>query len=184
MAGIGARRLHFGAVLLMVAVVAGCSGPSAEDLAAARRFADREAIEDVLSRANRGFELSDEELFANAFAEDAVFELTGKGPVFGYQKMKYEGRADIRSILTDRNTRARNTDPKTLSYDPASLRRFNRNSDSRIEIVDATHARHSSTWMVVMHTNVDIHTSAIGRYEDEIVKRDGKWFIAKRVRSE
>jgi hypothetical protein len=180
--------LPFVAVLAMavlaVATLAGCATPGADDLAAARRFADREAIEDVLSRANRGFELSDEDLFAGAFAEDAVFELTGKGPVFGYQKMKYEGRADIRSILTDRNTRARNTDPKTLSYDPASLRRFNRNTDSRIEIVDATHARHSSTWMVVMHTNVDIHISAVGRYEDELVKRGGKWFIVKRVRSE
>jgi hypothetical protein len=157
---------------------------SDEDLAAARRFADREGIEDTLARANRGFELSDEDLFANAFADDAVFELAGKGPVFGYQKMKYEGRADIRSILTDRNMRAKNTDPKTLSYDPASLRRFNRNSDSHIEIVDATHARHSSTWMVVMHTNVDIHTSAIGRYDDELEKRDGKWLIVKRLRSE
>ena len=26
-------------------------------------------------------------------------------------------------------------------------------SDSRIEILDATNARHTSTWMVVMHTN-------------------------------
>jgi hypothetical protein len=37
---------------------------------------------------------------------------------------------------------------------------------------------------VVMHTNVDIHISAVGRYEDELVKRGGKWFIVKRVRSE
>ena len=45
-------------------------------------------------------------------------------------------------------------------------------------------ARHSSTWMVVMKTNVDIHISAIGRYEDELVKRDGEWLILRRVRSE
>lgn len=35
-----------------------------------------------------------------------------------------------------------------------------------------------------MHTNVNIHISAVGRYEDELVKRGGKWFIVKRVRSE
>ena len=62
-------------------------------------------------------------------------------------------------------------DPKTLGYDPATLRRYTRNSDSRIDVVDARHARHSSTWMVVMKTNVNIHISAIGRYEDLIEKR-------------
>ncbi len=131
-----------------------------------------------------GFELSDAELFAGAFAEDAVFELAGKGPVFGYERMTYAGRAQIREIISDRVAKARNADPGTLSYDPASLRRFNRNSDERIEIVDSSRARHSATWMVVMHTNVNIHISAVGRYEDELVKRNGAWVIARRVRSE
>src|SRR5690606_40076584 len=90
----------------------------------------------------------------------------------------------IRTIITDRLERSRNTDPATLSYDPASLRRYNRNSDSLIEIVDDDTARHTSTWMVVMKTNVDIHISAIGRYEDELVKRGGEWLILRRVRSE
>jgi hypothetical protein len=78
----------------------------------------------------------------------------------------------------------RTADPKSLSYDPATLRRYNRNSDSLIEIVDATHARHSSTWMVVMKTNVNIHISAVGRYEDALEKRDGRWLITRRQRIE
>jgi hypothetical protein len=189
MASTNSRRLALGALLALTAVVAACVAgcavtPSASDQAAARRFADREAIEAVLSRANRGFELSDPDLFANAFAEDAVYELPGKEPVFGYDKLRYQGRAQIRTILTSRLEKARNADPKTLSYDPASLRRFNRNTDDNIEIVDATHARHTSTWMVVMHTNVNIHISAVGRYDDELVKRGDEWFIAKRIRSE
>ena len=98
--------------------------------------------------------------------------------------MAYQGRAEIRTIISDRVERARNTDPKTLSYDPASLRRYNRNSDSRIEIVDSQHAKHWSTWMVVMKTNVDIHISAVGRYEDALEKRNGQWFIVKRKRIE
>jgi hypothetical protein len=156
----------------------------ADDVAPADRLADREAIEDVLSRANLGFELGDPDLFANAFAEDAVYELAGEGPVFGYQKMTYTGRADIRTIVTDRLERSRNADPSTLSYDPESLRRYNRNADSFIEIIDEDTARHISSWMVVMKTNVDIHISAIGRYEDELVKRGGEWFILERRRSE
>ncbi len=164
---------------------AACAPPDDREAdAAARRLADREAIEEVLSRANIGFELSDPDMFASAFAEDAVYELASDVPVFGYQKLRYDGRADIRRIIDDRLERSRNTDPATLSYDPDSLRRYNRNSDSLIEIVSEDRARHISTWMVVMKTNVDIHTSAIGRYEDELVKRNGEWLIARRRRIE
>jgi len=163
---------------------ASCAEQPARESAAVRRVADREAIEDVLNNANLGFELSDPDLFANAFAEDAVYQLDEKGPVFGYQKMSYQGRDDIRTIITDRLERARKTDPKSLSYDPASLRRYNRNTDDLITMLDASHARHTSTWMVVMKTNVDIHISAIGRYNDTLEKRDGTWLIVKRIRTE
>jgi hypothetical protein len=163
--------------------LAGCASSAALS-PEAQRLADREAIEQVLGRANRGFELSDPDLFANAFAEDATYELPGQGPVFGYSKMLFKGRADIRTIIADRVEKAKSTDPKTLSYDPASLRRFNRNSDSLIELIDSRTAKHTSTWMVVMHTNVNIHISAVGRYEDTMVKRDGQWYILKRIRSE
>ena len=162
----------------------GCAQGHLAESAAAQRIADREAIEDVLNRANVGYELSDADLFANAFAEDAIYQLNEQGPVFGYQKMVYRGKADIRSIITDRLEKMRKTDPKTLSYDPATLRRYNRNSDDHIVILDAKTARHSSTWMVVMKTNVNIHISAIGRYDDILTKRDGKWLILKRIRTE
>ena len=98
--------------------------------------------------------------------------------------MRYDGRDDIRTIISDRLERARTADPASLSYDPASLRRYNRNSDSLIEITAPDKAKHVSTWLVVMKTNVDIHMSAVGRYEDELVKRDGAWLIAKRRRIE
>lgn len=179
--GTGLLRLT---VLGLSAVAAAACSRDAPDDAATARLADREAIEQVLASANLGFELSDPELFANAFTPDAVYELDGPGPVFGYSKMRYDGRDDIRTIITDRLERSRTTDPATLSYDPASLRRYNRNSDSLIEITGPATAKHVSTWLVVMKTNVDIHMSAVGRYEDELVKRDGAWYLAKRRRSE
>src|SRR5215469_5482212 len=167
-----------------VLLLGACAQQSPLQMQTAQRVADHQAIEEVLNRANLGFELSDPDMFANAFAEDATYVLDEKGPVFGYDKMIYRGRADIRTIISDRVAKARAADPKTLSYDPASLRRFNPNSDSRIEIIDAANARHTSTWMVVMHTNVNIHISAIGRYEDKLVKRDGTWLILERRRTE
>ncbi len=162
----------------------GCASEPTIDYAAAQRFAEREAIEAVLSRANIGFELSDPDLFANAFAEDGVYQLDSEEPVFGYQKLIYSGREDIRNIITDRLERSSKVDPATLSYDPSTLRRYNRNSNSYIELIDENTARHISNWMVVMKTNVDIHISAIGRYHDDLVKRNGEWFILKRLRTE
>ena len=180
----GKSAQAFVALSAFVLLAAGCAqmGPVADT--ASQRIADREAIEDALHRANLGFELSDADLFANAFAEDAVFQLDEKGPVFGFDRMIYKGRADIRSIIADRIEKARARDPKTLSFDPASLKMYNRNSDEQIVIVDEKTARHTATWMAVIKTNVDIHISAIGRHSDTLEKRDGKWLIVKRVRTE
>jgi hypothetical protein len=178
------RKLARCAAWLTAAAIMGCATGAPHESGAAQRLADREAIEDVLGRANLGFELSDPDLFADAFAADAAYVLDEKGPVFGYDKMIYKGRAEIRSIITARLQKARARDPKTLTYDPRSLRRFNRNSDEQIVILDASTARHVSTWMVVMKTNVNIHISAIGRYDDRLEKRDGKWLIVRRVRTE
>ena len=177
----GLRRQCAGGIVC--ALLFGCAG-SPRQAPAESRFADREAVEEVLNRANMGFELGDPDLFAGAFAADAVYELAEKGPVFGYDKLIYRGRDDIRTIITTRLDKARRTDPATLSYDPATLRRYNRNSDDLIIFTDATTARHTSTWMVVMKTNVNIHISAIGRYDDTLRKLDGKWFIIRRTRTE
>lgn len=187
MSSIPLSRYRTALLLIAASALAGCAAPKPESAApdpTAMRIADQAAIEEVLARVNLGFEISDANQFADAFAEDAVYELPGKGPVFGYERMRYDGRDQIRQIITDRIENARTADPKTLTYDPASLRRYNRNSDSRIQIIDATHARHWSTWMVVMKTNIDIHISAIGRYEDLLEKKDGKWLITSRKRIE
>ena len=182
------RKLKLTKTLAMLSVfallAAGCGQQKAAEDTAALRIADREAIEDTTNRANLGFELSDADLFAGAFAEDGVFQLDAKGPVFGFDKMIYQGRDDVRRIVADRQEKFRKTDPKTLSFDPATLKMYIRNSDERIVILDSKTARHTSTWMAVIKTNVDIHISAIGRYHDTMEKRDGKWYIAKRVRTE
>lgn len=173
-------------LLVLLVIVLGSGAASAQiDSESLQRLLDRESIEQTLSRANLGFELSDPELFASAFAEDAVYELDADElPAYGYSRLVYNGRSEIRLIIDDRLEQQANADPATLSYDPASLRRYNRNSNSYITILDESRARHISNWMVTMKTNVDIHISAIGRYEDELVKRNGEWLILKRTRTE
>ncbi|MBN1569380.1 MAG: nuclear transport factor 2 family protein [Acidobacteria bacterium] len=182
------RKLELVKALVLTSALtifaAACRPGASEKDFTAQRIADREAIEDVVNRANLGFELSDPDLFAGAYAEDGIFQLDAKGPVFGFDKMTYQGRGDIRSIIADRAEKMKKTDPKTLSFDPATLKMYIRNSDERIVILDPKTARHTSTWMAVIKTNVDIHISAVGRYQDAIEKRDGKWLIVKRVRTE
>ena len=174
------RTILFGLTVCLLLAIG--SSPAAAKMDGAQMFMERQAIEKVLYFANLGFELSDADMFANAFSTDAAYELDSQWPLFGYEKLSYKGRDDIRSIITRRLNNPQN--PDTLSYNPATLRRFNRNSNQFIEIIDETHARHYCNWMVVMRTNVDIHTSAIGRYEDELEKRNGQWYIVKRVRRE
>jgi hypothetical protein len=168
---------------LVLLAVSSARNAAAED-AAMLRITDREGIEDALSRANLGFDLNDPDLFAGAFAEDAVYQLDEKAPVFPFDKISYKGRAEIRSIITDRVEKSRKRDPKTLSYDPASLKMYHRNTDEHIVILDVKKARHTSIWMAVIKTNVDIHISAIGRYDDILEKRNGKWLIVNRVRKQ
>lgn len=170
--------------LSFMLLATGCEQKTTTEDSASLQIADREAIEDTVNRANLGFELGDADLFAGAFAEDAVFQLDAKGPVFGFDKMSYKGRDDIRKIISDQQEKFSKTDPSTLSFDPATLKMYIRNSDERITILDSKTARHTSTWMAVIKTNVDIHISAVGRYNDELEKRDGKWMIVKRVRAE
>lgn len=159
-------------------------GVASAKMNAGERYEAREAIEKVLYTTNLGFELGDPDMFADAFASDGTYILDSKWPVFGYQKLEYDGRDEIREIVTDRLEGAKNANPFDLKYNPETLRRFNRISNQYIEIVDETHAKAYANWMVVMHTNQNIHTSAIGRYEDDLIKQDGKWLIAKRVRRE
>jgi hypothetical protein len=170
--------------LSLVLFSAACGRQKAERISTGQRFADREIIEDVLNRANLGFELSDPDLFAGAFAENAVFQLDEKKPVFGFDKLVYQGQAEIRHIITDALEKRRHADPKTLSFDPSTFRMYIRNTDEHIVLVDAQTARHTSTWMAVIKTNVNIHISAVGRYNDTLKKRNGKWLITKRVRTE
>ena len=80
------------AALFAAAAIAGCATQAPHQSAASQRLADREAIEEVVSRANLGFDLSDPDLFANAFGEVAEYVLDEKGPVFGYDKDDLQGK--------------------------------------------------------------------------------------------
>jgi uncharacterized protein (TIGR02246 family) len=155
------------AVIFAVAIAA--ANAAAADDAAVQKLLDRAEIETLVTNYVIGLDTLDADLYAGVFAEDAVFELPG-GVV-------HRGRAAIRKIVTDlQDARARNQPAGTPS---ASL--YHVMSNTSIEVVDATNARHQSYAQTVRATEGgQFIVGFMGRYEDVLVKRDGRWYIQSR----
>jgi uncharacterized protein (TIGR02246 family) len=154
---------------VMYAAIIAIASPAAADDAAVQKLLDRAEIAELVTRYVTGLDTLDADLYAGVFAEDAVFELPG-GVV-------HRGRAAIRKIVSDlQESRARNQGAGTPS---PSL--YHVMANTSIEIVDATHARHQSYAQTVRAAeNGQFVVGFMGRYEDQLVKRDGRWFIQSR----
>lgn len=142
---------------------------AAADDAAEQKLLDRAEIHELVTRYVTGLDTLDADLYAGVFAEDAVFELPG-GVV-------HRGRAAIRKIVTDlQESRARNEAAGTPS---PSL--YHVMANTSIEVVDATNARHQSYAQTVRAAEGgQFIVGFMGRYEDQLVKRDGRWYIQAR----
>jgi uncharacterized protein (TIGR02246 family) len=142
---------------------------AAADDAAVQKLLDRAEIRELVTRYVTGLDTLDADLYASVFAEDAVFELPG-GVV-------HRGRAAIRKIVTDlEDSRARNQAAGTPT---ASL--YHVMANTSIEIIDATSARHRSYAQTVRAAEGgQFIVGFMGRYDDVLVKRDGRWYIQHR----
>jgi 3-phenylpropionate/cinnamic acid dioxygenase small subunit len=152
--------------LLLVAFTLGT--PAFAEDAALQKLLDRAEIEALVARYVTALDTRDADAYAGVFAEDAAFELPGA---------VHRGRAEIRKIVTDlKESRARND---AAGKPSPSL--YHVMSNTSIEIVDATHARHQSYAQTVRAAeNGQFIVGFMGRYEDELVKRDGRWLIQSR----
>jgi uncharacterized protein (TIGR02246 family) len=153
------------AVILAIAI----ASAAAADDAAIEKLLDRAEIEALVARYVTGLDTLDADLYAGVFAEDAVFELPG-GVV-------HRGRAAIRKIVTDlQDSRARNQAAGTPS---PSL--YHVMANTSIEVIDDTNARHQSYAQTVRAAEGgQFVVGFMGRYEDVLVKRDGRWYIQSR----
>jgi uncharacterized protein (TIGR02246 family) len=154
---------------VMYAALLAVASPSIADEAAAQKLLDRAEIAELVTRYVTGLDTLDANLYAGVFAEDAVFELPG-GVV-------HRGRAAIRKIVTDlQDSRARNQAAGTPS---PSL--YHVMSNTSIEVIDAANARHQSYAQTVRAAEGgEFIVGFMGRYEDMLVKRDGRWYIQSR----
>lgn len=161
----------FGIALTLFA--AGCGPAPDQDTASFQNYIDRQAIETTLVRYTTGLDTFDADVYASAFTEDAEFTMEDK---------VFRGHDEIRKIITDMKAgRAeRQADADTTNDPPPIMHHVMTNAV--IDIVSADTARHHCYWMTVSGgpEMYSFRVAAEGRYEDELVKRNGEWLIHRR----
>ena len=155
------------AAFVAVASTAGLA--AAEEASSQQQLLDRAEIEELVTRYVTALDTRDADMYAGVFAEDGVYELPGN--------VVHRGRAAIRKIVTDlQESRARND---AAGKPPPSL--YHVMANHSIELVDATHARHQCYAQTVRAAEGgQFIVGFMGRYDDELVKRDGRWYIQSR----
>jgi len=128
-------------------------------------YEDRIAVEDVMNRYVWAVDSLDADGYVAVFTEDAVIDSNGSIS---------KGHAEIRTIVTGLIERR---DKNKASGQPtANL--YHVISNVRITFPKAGEALHQSYWQTVRRgKDGTMAAAAMGRSEDRLVKRNGKWLI-------
>src|SRR5688572_12529515 len=158
--GTHTMRLHHAAsiALLIVPVLVSAQGNLGS-------YEDRIAVEDVMARYVWAVDSLDADGYVAVFTEDAVIDSNGSIS---------KGHAEIRQIVTGLIQRRDDNKAKGL---PAS-NLYHVISSVRITFPKPGEALHQSYWQTVRRDKEGRMTAAaMGRSEDRLVKRNGKWLI-------
>ena len=149
-------------VLLLTPVLAGAQGTLGTS-------EDRIAVEDVMARYVWSVDSLDADGYVAVFTEDAVIDANGTIS---------KGHAEIRNIVT--SLIQRRDDNKAKGLPTSNL--YHMTSNVRITFPKPGEALHQSYWQTVRR-NKDgtMIAAAMGRSEDRLVKRNGKWLIQSRT---
>ena len=126
---------------------------------------DRIAVEDVMARYVWTVDSLDADGYVAVFAEDAVIDSNGSIS---------KGHAEIRKIVT--GLMQRRDENKAKGVPTANL--YHVISNVRITFPKPGEALHQSYWQTVRRDKDGrMIAAAMGRSEDHLVKRNGKWLI-------
>ena len=132
-------------------------------------YEDRIAVEDVMARYVWAVDSLDPEGYVAVFTEDAIIDSNGTIS---------KGREEIRKIVM--SLIQRRDDNKAKGLPISSLHHLI--SNVRITFPRAGEALHQSYWQTVIRDKDGKMTAAaMGRSEDRLVKRNGKWLIQSRT---
>jgi uncharacterized protein (TIGR02246 family) len=131
-------------------------------------YEDRIAVEDVMARYVWAVDSLDADGYVAVFTEDAVIDSNGSIS---------KGHAQIRQIVTSLSKRR--DDNKAKGVPAANL--YHMVSNVRITFPKPNEALHQSYWQTVRRGDDGrMIAAAMGRSEDRLVKRNGKWLIQSR----
>ena len=156
-------RLHFAALIALV--VAPVIVTAQQNLGT---YEDRTAVEDVMARYVWAVDSLDADGYVAVFTEDAIIDSNGTIS---------KGHEEIRKIVT--NLMKRHDDNKAKGLPSGDLHHVI--SNVRITFPKANEAVYQSYWQTVRRdTDGKMIAAAMGRSEDHLVKRNGKWLIQSR----
>jgi uncharacterized protein (TIGR02246 family) len=131
-------------------------------------YEDRIAVEDVMARYVWTVDSLDADGYVAVFTEDAVIDANGS-----FSK----GREEIRKVVT--SLIQRRDDNKAKGVPSSNLHHVI--SNVRITFPKAGEALHQSYWQTVIRDkDGKVTPAAMGRSEDRLIKRNGKWLIQSR----
>jgi uncharacterized protein (TIGR02246 family) len=131
-------------------------------------YEDRVAVEDVMTRYVWAVDSLDADGYVAVFTEDAVIDSNGTIS---------RGRDEIRAIVT--SLIRRRDENKARGVPAANL--YHVISNVRITFPQPGEALHQSYWQTVRRdANGTMAAAAMGRSEDRLVKRNGRWLIQSR----
>ena len=132
-------------------------------------YEDRIAVEDVMARYVWAVDSFDADGYVAVFTEDAVIDSNGNIS---------RGHDDIRKIVT--NLIRRRDDNKAKGLPASNL--YHMVGNVRITFPKPGEAVHQSYWQTVRRgKDGTMIAAAMGRSEDRLVKRNGKWLIQSRT---
>ena len=128
-------------------------------------YEDRIAVEDVMARYVWAVDSLDPEGYVAVFTEDAIIDSNGSLST---------GREEIRRIVT--NLIERRDDNKAKGLPAGNL--YHMVGNVRITFPKPGEALHQSYWQTLRRdAEGRMIIAAMGRSEDHLVKRNGKWLI-------
>jgi ketosteroid isomerase-like protein len=152
---------------LAALALAGCTQAAADDKAGAadRAMLDRMAITDLLSRYYGNFGGTAADAFDQYYTDDATFDVNGHVA---------HGKKEIEGIYANL---------ASSGDSPATRGTFHMLMTNPVIDVNGDQATATLLWTGILNTKVDAPPQFVeqGREYDRLVKKDGKWLIAKRV---
>ena len=156
-------RLHH--ATLIVFLIAPALVTAQENLGT---YEDRIAVEDVMARYVWAVDSLDADGYVAVFTDDAVIDSNGSIS---------KGHAQIRQVVT--SLIKRRDENKALGNPSSNL--YHVISNVRITFPKPDEAVHLSYWQTVRRGKDGVMAAAaMGRSEDRLVKRNGKWLIQSR----